>query len=81
MVVGTGKLGAGRGMAAVAKFGLRLDQQLALFLGVMRTVAIEAADVVAGVGGRAKVLLLAGLAVALETALAGFRTRQSSRNG
>lgn len=77
MVVGTGKLGACRGMASVAKFGLRLDQQLALFLGVMLTVAIEAADVVAGVGRRAKVLLLASLAVALETALAGFRTRQS----
>jgi hypothetical protein len=64
-------------MAAVAKFGLRLDQQLALFFGMMRAMAIEAADVVAGVSGRAKVLLLASLTVARETAPAGFRTRQS----
>lgn len=79
MVVGTGKLGARRSMASVAKFGLRLNQQLALFFGVMRAMAIEAADVVAGVCGRAKVLLLVGLAVALETALAGFRARQSCK--
>ena len=77
MVVRAGKLGAGRGMATVAKFGLGLDQQLALSLGVMLTVAIEAADIVAGVSGRAKVLLLVGLTMALETAPAGFRTRQS----
>lgn len=76
MVIGTGKLGAGRGMASVTKFGLGLDQQLALLLGVMRTVAIETTDVVAGMSGRAKVLLLAGLAVALETPPARFGTRQ-----
>lgn len=64
-------------MATVAKFGLCLDQQLALFLGVMLAVAIEAAYVIAGVNGRAKVLLLVGLTMALETAPAGFRTRQS----
>lgn len=79
MVVGTGKLGAGRGMATVAKFGLRLDQQFALFFRVMRAMAIEAADIVARVSGRAKVLLLAGLTMALETAPAGLRTRESCK--
>src|SRR5208283_496817 len=63
-------------MAAVAKFGLRLDQQLALFLGVMRAVAVEAANIVPRVSGRAKTLLLVGLAMAFQTAPARFRPRQ-----
>lgn len=76
MVVGAGKLGARRGMAAVAEFGLSLHQQLALDFGVMRAVAIDAADFVAGVRRGAKMLLLMGLAVALKTAPAGLCPRQ-----
>ena len=48
MAVGTGKVGAGRGMAAIAKFGLGLDQQLALDFGMVRAVAIEATNIVTG---------------------------------
>jgi hypothetical protein len=42
-------------------------------------VAIEAADIVAGVSGGAKMLLLVSLAVALQTAPAGLRPRQTCK--
>ena len=75
MTVGTGKVGAGRGMAAIAKIGLSLDEQMLWFFGVMGTVAIEAAHIVAGVRG-AKVALRVSLAMALQTSLTGFGARK-----
>jgi hypothetical protein len=76
MAVGTGEVGTGRSMAAVAQIGLGLDEQVLRLFGMVGTVAVEATHIVAGVRGGAKVALRVGLAVAPQTALAGFGARQ-----
>ena len=58
VVIGFGKICFGRGMASVAQLRLLLNQQMLLFLGVMRRVAIQAADIAAGVSGFREVRLL-----------------------
>jgi hypothetical protein len=50
VVIGSGEVGFGRGVASIAELRLFLDQQLLRFLGVMRGVAVEATDVLAGMG-------------------------------
>jgi len=54
VVIGFGKICLGRDMASVAQLGLILDQQVLFFLGVMRRVAVETADIATGVGGFGK---------------------------
>ena len=58
VVIGLGKIRLGRGMASVAQLGLVLDQQVLCFLGVMGRVAVETADIAAGVRGFRKMRLL-----------------------
>jgi len=58
-----GKIRFGRGVAAVAQLRLVLDEEVLLFLGVMRRVAIQAADLAAGMGGLRKMGLLVPLTV------------------
>jgi len=50
VVIGFGEIGFGRGVASIAQVRLFLDQQLLGFLGVMRGMAVEATNVVAGMG-------------------------------
>ena len=49
VVKGFGKISFGCGMAPVAQLGLALDQQMLLFLGVMRRMAVKTANITAGV--------------------------------
>jgi hypothetical protein len=72
MVKGFGEISLGRGMASVAQLGLALDQQALFFLGVMGRVAVETADIAAGVGGFGKMRLLMSFAVAGQTTSAGL---------
>jgi hypothetical protein len=72
MVEGLGEIGLGRDVAAVAQLGLALDQEVLFLRGVVRRVAIEAADIAAGVGGFRKMRLLATFAVASQAASAGL---------
>jgi hypothetical protein len=51
-------------MASVAQLGLVLYQQELFVLGMMRRVAVETADIAAGVGGFGKMRLLMSFAVA-----------------
>jgi len=62
-------------MAAIAELRLALDQHVLLFLSVMGRVAVEAADITAGMGGLGKVRLLATFAVAAQAAGAGLLAR------
>jgi hypothetical protein len=62
-------------MASVAQLGLVLHQQQLLFFGVMRIVAVETADIAAGVGGFGEVGLLMSFAVAAQTASASLLAR------
>lgn len=50
VVIRSGEVGFGRSVASIAELRLFLDQQLLRFLGVMRGVAVEATDVLAGMG-------------------------------
>ena len=50
VVIRFGKVGFGRGVASIAELRLFFDQQLLSFLGVMRGVAVQATDVIAGMG-------------------------------
>ena len=50
VVIGSREVGLGRGVASIAELRLFLDQQLLPFLGVMRRMAVEATDVIAGMG-------------------------------
>src|SRR5215467_12969989 len=68
VMVGTRKLGAGCGVAAVTKIGLFLDQQVLFFFGVMRAVTIQTTDLTAGMGRSGGMLMLPPVAMALETA-------------
>jgi hypothetical protein len=72
VVEGLGEIGLGRDVAAVAQLGLALDQEVLFLSGVVRRVAIEAADIAAGVGGFRKMRLLATFAVASQAAGAGL---------
>src|SRR5208337_386010 len=65
-----GKIGLSRGMASVAQLGLALDQQALTLFGVMGRVAVETADIAAGVGRFGIMRLLATFAVAGQTASA-----------
>lgn len=61
---GFGEIGFGGGVAAITKLRLAFDQQLLLIPGMMRRMAIEAADLAAGMGGFRKMRLLVTVAVA-----------------
>ena len=50
VVIRSREVGFGRGVASIAELRLFLDQQLLRFLGVMRGMAVEATDVIAGMG-------------------------------
>jgi hypothetical protein len=72
VVIRFGKVCLGRSMASVAQLRLALDQQVLLFLGMMRRVAIDTSNVTAGVGGLGEVRLLVTFAVAGQTPCAGL---------
>jgi hypothetical protein len=62
-------------MTSVAEFGLRSNQQMLLFFGVMRRVAVQASNVVAGVRRSGKVPLLMIFTVATQAAGVGVLLR------
>ena len=62
-------------MTAVAKSGLRLNQQMFRFRGVMRRVAVETTDVVAGVRRTREVPLLVIFTVASQATSACLLAR------
>ena len=70
MVIGFGKIRLGGSMASVAQLGLVQDEQVLFFLGVMRVVAVETADICTGVRGFGKMRLFTTFAVATQTASA-----------
>jgi hypothetical protein len=70
MPIGASEVGLLREVTSITKLRLRLNKQELRFLRVMRTVAVQTTDVVAGVRGRRKMLLLVGIPVTLEAALA-----------
>jgi hypothetical protein len=63
-------------MAPVAENRLRLNQQVFRFLGVMRRVAVETTDVVAGVCRTREVPLFVLFAMATQATSAGFLRRK-----
>jgi hypothetical protein len=63
-------------VAAVAESRLRLNQQVFRFLGVMRGVAVQTTDIIAGVRRTGKMSLFVLFAVATEATSAGFLLRQ-----
>jgi hypothetical protein len=67
-----GKIRFGLGMASVTQLWLILDEKVLFFLGMMGGMAIEAADVAAGVGGFRKTRLLMTIAMATKTASTGL---------
>ena len=58
-----GEIRFGGNMAAIAQLRLALNQQVLWLLGVMGRVAVEAADLAAGVGGLGKTRLLMAFTV------------------
>ena len=75
VMVGLGKIRFGRSVAAIAQVRLALRQQTLFFLRVVRRVAIEAADLAAGVRGLRKMRLLVTIPVAGEAAGASLLPR------
>ena len=69
------EFGALRGVACVAEFRLLAHEQMVGLLGMMRTVTVDAADIVAQVGRRCGVMLHDAFAVALKAAPAGLGAR------
>ncbi len=72
VVIGFGKVRLGRDMASVAQLGLVFNEQMFLFFGMMRRVAVETSDIIACVRGFRKMRLRMTLAVAGKTAGAGL---------
>jgi len=79
MTIRTGKIGPGRGMTAIAKFRLRLGQQVLLGLGVMRTVAVHTTHIVARMGRNRVVALRLRFPVTLQATLARLRSRKLAK--
>ena len=75
MVIGPRELGALGGMAGVAKIGLFFSEKMLPFDGVVRAVAIDAADLVGGVRRAFREMLRFGVAVAFQAAAARISTR------
>ena len=67
------KIGLGSRVASVAQLGLTLRQQAMRFFGVVGRMAVQAADIVAGVSGPGKMRL--PLAISVTTQAAGARLR------
>ena len=76
MAEGAGKFCPRRSVAAIAQIRLGLDQQCAFFLGMVRAVTIQTANIIAGMHGGAEVTLAFSFAMTLEAAPACFRARQ-----
>jgi hypothetical protein len=72
VVIGLTEVSLGRCMAAVAESRLCLNQQVFRFLGVMRRVAVQTTDGVAGVCRAREMPLFVLFAVATEATSAGF---------
>ena len=70
-----GKIRFGRGMTAVAQLGLGLDEQVLFFFGVMGRVAVDTADVAAGVARFRKMRLPMAFAMATQAARTGLLSR------
>jgi hypothetical protein len=70
MMKGPGKIRFRGGMAAVAKFGLVLHQQVLGFFGVVRGMAIQTTHLAAGVRGLRKMSLLMLFGMTTQTARA-----------
>ena len=58
VVIRFGEIRLGRSVASVTQLRLLLDQQVTAFLGVMGRVAVQTANIAAGVGGLRKMRLL-----------------------
>jgi hypothetical protein len=69
---GLGEIGLGCGVASVTKFRLSLGEQPLRFLGVMRRMTIQTADVVAGMGRATEVGLAGAVAVTAQATSAGL---------
>lgn len=76
VVIGPAKVSLCSRMAAVAESGLRLNQQVFRFLGVMRRVAVQTTDGVASVRRTREVPLFVLFAVATQATSAGFLPRK-----
>jgi len=63
-------------MTAVAELGLVLDQQTSRLLGVVRRMAIQAANLIAGMGGGFEMRLLLFLGMTTQTPRAGLTPAQ-----
>ena len=72
VVIRFGEVGFGRGVASIAELRLFLYQQLWGFLGVMRRMAVETTDVIAGMGRTCEVPLLMVFPVAAQATSAGL---------
>jgi hypothetical protein len=75
MVIWPPKISSGGGVASIAEIGLRLDEQMFGFFGMVRRVAVEAPNVIAGVWRSRKVSLFVLLPVAAQTARVGVLSR------
>jgi hypothetical protein len=64
MMIRLGEISLGRRMASVTQFRRALRQQPLALFGVMRRVAVEAANIAAGMRGRGEMRLLFTVAVA-----------------
>ena len=76
VVIGFGKIGLGRGMAAVALFRLFLNQQILGSFGVVRRMAVKTTHIIAGVRGIGEVALFVLRSVATEAPGIGFLARE-----
>lgn len=76
VVIRSGEVGFGRGVASVAEVGLFFDQQVLGFLGMMRRMAVDAPNIIAGMGGTREVPLLMAFAVAAQAASARLLARE-----
>src|ERR1035438_7436442 len=76
MVIRLGEISLGRGVASVTQFWRALRKQSLTLFGVMGRVAVEAANIAAGMRGRGKMRLLFTAAVAGQTACARLLTRR-----
>jgi hypothetical protein len=76
VVIGLAKVSLGSRVAAVAKCGLRLNQQVLLFFGVVRGMAVQTTYVVAGVCRSREMALFMFFAMATQAASTGVLPRQ-----
>ena len=79
VVIGSGEISLRRHVAAVAKIRLRLCQQMIWLFGVVRRVAIQAANIVAGMRRRREVPLLQSLPMTTQATRARLLCRESRK--